>query len=398
MRFTLYFYREKPFALLCLFYYTHSMDQSLYIYSLFLSLPLMLFFGFHMLFARTPDKQIFANFLLSRRLMGSALLILAANYSVHLFFTIRVQDLRGTILMNLSTYFLCYWLFSSAMMTLLNNHYITRKRFLGHIARWVVYSLLAILVSLYDEAVTFQLYAILILAAWLLLYGLVSAIRLLRTYKKAIRMFENTHSDDIGAYIRWLSIFTYWAICFGLSCSLLTFLPSKYVFIWILSSIPFYIYLYCCYQNYLLFHEQVEQALMEDAVISEEKEVLQSDMKGEDVPGVHSEVERRLKDWVDCEGYRSPGITLNDLALQLATNRTYLSEYISSVYQLSFRNWISYLRVEYAKRVIRQQPQLKIRELSEQSGFLSVSHFIRIFNEKEGCSPTRWRKQNMLSN
>ena len=134
-----------------------------------------------------------------------------------------MQDLRGTILMNLSTYFLCYWLFSSAMMTLLNNRYITRKRFLGHIARWVVYSLLAILVSLYDEAVTFQLYAILILAAWLLLYGLVAAIRLLRTYKKAIRMFENTHSDDIGAYIRWLSIFTYWAICFGLSCSLLTF-------------------------------------------------------------------------------------------------------------------------------------------------------------------------------
>lgn len=84
------------------------MDQSLYSYSLCMALPLMLFFGLHMLFARTPEKKIFANFLLSRRLMGTALLILAANYSVHLFFSIRLKDLSATILMNLVTYFACY--------------------------------------------------------------------------------------------------------------------------------------------------------------------------------------------------------------------------------------------------------------------------------------------------
>ena len=61
------------------------MDQSLYSQSLIISLPLMLFFGFHMLFGRTPEKRVFANYLLSRRLMGVALLILSANYCVHLF-------------------------------------------------------------------------------------------------------------------------------------------------------------------------------------------------------------------------------------------------------------------------------------------------------------------------
>ena len=66
------------------------MNQSLYSYSLCVALPLMLFFGCHMLLARVPEKKIFANFLLSRRLMGVALLILAANYSVHLFFGLRL--------------------------------------------------------------------------------------------------------------------------------------------------------------------------------------------------------------------------------------------------------------------------------------------------------------------
>ena len=106
------------------------MDQSLYSYSLCFALSLMLFFGLHMLFARTPEKEIFANFLLSRRLMGIALLILAANYMVHFFFFVRQIDVNATILMNLATYFICYWIFGSAMMTLLDNRYITRRRVL----------------------------------------------------------------------------------------------------------------------------------------------------------------------------------------------------------------------------------------------------------------------------
>ena len=79
------------------------MNESLYSQSLIISLPLMLFFGLHMLFGRTPEKKVFANYLLSRRLMGVALIILAANYSVHLFYSIRTKDVNATILMNLIT-------------------------------------------------------------------------------------------------------------------------------------------------------------------------------------------------------------------------------------------------------------------------------------------------------
>ena len=374
------------------------MDQSLYSYSLCMALPLMLFFGLHMLFARTPEKKIFANFLLSRRLMGTALLMLAANYAVHLFFAIRLKDLSATILMNLVTYFACYWLFSSAMMTLLDNRYITRRRQLTHLAMWVIYLASAGVVLLCFHDTQLQTWGTIALAIWLIGYGLFLSIRLFRTYYRSIRMVTNTHSDDIEAYIRWLSIFTYWAIGFGVGCSVLTFLPDAYVFIWILSSIPFYIYLYCCYQNYMLFYEQVESAFQEDIELGEMDNSLPMDeaSMNEVVPAYHQEIERRIMEWIDAEGFRKQGITLNELALLLCTNRTYLSAYIHSVYQVSFRDWITDLRIEYAKRTMRQQPQLKIQEISEQSGFLSFSHFIRTFNDKEGCSPARWRKSQTL--
>ena len=99
------------------------MEPSIYSYSLCIALPLMLFFGFYFLLAPTSEKAIFNNYLRSRRIMGVAILLLAANYSVHFFFGIRFKNTDAAILMNLSTYFLCYWLFSSGLTTLLDRFY-----------------------------------------------------------------------------------------------------------------------------------------------------------------------------------------------------------------------------------------------------------------------------------
>lgn len=115
------------------------MEPSIYSYSLCIALPLMLFFGFYFLLAPTPEKAIFNNYLRSRRIMGVAILLLAANYSVHFFFGIRFKNTDAAILMNLSTYFLCYWLFSSGLTTLLDRFYITKCRLRTHICLWILF-------------------------------------------------------------------------------------------------------------------------------------------------------------------------------------------------------------------------------------------------------------------
>ena len=109
------------------------MEPSIYSYSLCIALPLMSFFGFYFLLASTPEKAIFNNYLRSRRIMGVAILLLAANYSVHFFFGIRFKNTDAAILMNLATYFLCYWLFSSALTTLLDR-FLSPNVGYGHIS------------------------------------------------------------------------------------------------------------------------------------------------------------------------------------------------------------------------------------------------------------------------
>lgn len=370
------------------------MDYAIYRYSLGIALVLMLFFATYFLTAKTPDKPIFGNYVRSRRLMGCALLTLSANYSVHLFDGIRFYNLEAAILMNLSTYFLTYWLFAAAFIALLDRFYLTRRRFVNYILCWVIYSALSVsIIHVLPKGIG-QKISIGVMAIWLLVYGLYLSRKIITTYHRAVRLFDDTHSEDIGAYVRWMSIVTWWAVIYGVSCGLWTFLPDKYVFLWILSSIPFYIYIYCSYINYLLFYEQVESILEKVTPEELENPVPDVDASSDGMPSYYSAIEKNLMAWMEEEGYRTPGLNIEELATMLGTNRTYLSAYIKQTYQMSFREWIAGHRIEYAKKRLIDNPKLTIAEASEASGFLSLSYFTKIFAEKEGTSPAKWRKAN----
>ena len=373
------------------------MEPSIYSFSLCTALPLMLFFGFYFLFAKTPEKKIFKNYLRSRQMMGIAMLLLSANYSVHFFFGIRFKNADSAILMNMSTYFLCYSLFSSALIMLLDRFYITKRRVWTHIILWIVFSTLSGVVLFLLPSGIMQKISLFALAAWLVVFGVVLARRVIIAYRRAIRIFNETQADDIGAYIEWLSIFTYWAVIFGVGCGLLTFLPDKYVFIWILSSIPFYSYLFYSYQNYLLFYEQVENAFEQDIQSDEElltNSGIEPEMVSEEVPGSYTEFIEKVGNWIKTDGYVQQGLTIKELSKILYTNRTYLSAYIKTTYKMTFREWITSLRLEYAKNILKKHPEINIQKLAESSGFLSRSNFIKLFSEKEGCTPAKWKKAN----
>ena len=374
------------------------MEPSIYSFSLCAVLPLMLFFGFYFLFAKTPEKKIFKNYLRSRQIMGIAMLLLSANYSVHFFFGIRFKNADSSILMNMSTYFLCYSLFSSALIMLLDCFYITKRRVWTHIILWIIFSTLSGVVVFLVPSGIIQKISLFALAVWLVVFGVVLARRVIVAYRRAIRIFNETQADDIGAYIEWLSIFTYWAVIFGVGCGLLTFLPDKYVFIWILSSIPFYCYLFYSYQNYLLFYEQVENAFEQD--IQSEEELLTNSgtepemVSEEEIPVSYTGIIEKVDNWIKTDGYVKQGLTIKELSEILHTNRTYLSAYIKTTYKMTFREWITGLRLEYAKNILKEHPEINIQKLAESSGFLSQSNFIKLFSEKEGCTPAKWKKSN----
>ena len=342
----------------------------------------MAFFAYRFFFGKVSDKMIFGNYLRSRHLMGAALLVLAVNYAVHLFMDIRHIDVNAAIVLNLTTYFFSYGLFVAALHTLLTRSYLSRKITARHCLLWLLYVILSISVLVFAKDDPLRVSLIHLLSLVLAIYGFILAYHLLKAYHIAVKMMDNTHSDHIATYVRWMSVLTYWMLIFGISCSVLTFLPDNMVFLWVLSSVPFYIYLYVSYQNYLLFYETVEQAIESDQ---------SPEVTVEGTVSCNSEMQRLVQEWMEMEGYLKPGLTISDLSKTLYTNRTYLSSFINQTYKVTFREWICGLRIDYAKRALLEHPEVTIAEIAQKSGFLSLSNFNASFKEREEMTPAKWR-------
>lgn len=377
------------------------MELEIYQYSLCVSLTLLLFFSFRFLFGKLPDKQIFRQYRISRMLMGIALLDLAANYSVHLFLTPRLSAPINAILMNLCTYWLAVWLFGSALMMLLDKRYVTRKRFIRHIAGWMAYCLVVLILWCYVPSSLLYSIVPILLAVAFCVYAVGVAHKVFATFRKATRKLDNYYSDDAAVYIRWMSVFTYWAVVFGVGQGIFTFVPDRYVYLWIISAIPFYIYLYVSYANYLLMYEHVVDAIntYEDKEEYDIENVVENRDRdnGQNISSttrISKQQEEMLKSniqkWIDDKEFTKGGLTIEDIARQTASNRTYVSHFVNTHYGMSFREWINYLRLQYAKEIMLKSPDKSVAEIALESGYLSTSYFSRIFKETEGLTPGRW--------
>ena len=99
-----------------------------------------------------------------------------------------------------------------------------------------------------------------------------------------------------------------------------------------------------------------------------------------------------LEKWLESEKpYLNPDFQLMDLRQVLPLNRTYLSQFINTEYGCSFYQWVNGLRIEEAKRLLTENPEMKLKDIAQQSGFSSPTVFSRIFIRETGMTPRDWK-------
>ncbi|MCQ2211536.1 MAG: AraC family transcriptional regulator [Paludibacteraceae bacterium] len=91
--------------------------------------------------------------------------------------------------------------------------------------------------------------------------------------------------------------------------------------------------------------------------------------------------------------YKENGITLNQIAQLLGTNRTELSYAINQFERKNFNTYINSLRIEEAKKLMKES-NIPISEICIQLGYSDPANFSRRFKEQEGISPLAWRKNS----
>ena len=91
--------------------------------------------------------------------------------------------------------------------------------------------------------------------------------------------------------------------------------------------------------------------------------------------------------------YLNPKLTLQEVCSEIGTNRTYLSDYLNKVLKTTFYEYINGLRIARACEIIdAMTPENKqsMLEVSEVSGFNSISTFNRSFAKVMGQTPSQY--------
>lgn len=83
-------------------------------------------------------------------------------------------------------------------------------------------------------------------------------------------------------------------------------------------------------------------------------------------------------------------VSVEDVAIRLHSNRTYVSCMISKEYGMSFRDYINSLRMESAKRYMKEKPNATQEEVAQYCGYSSASTFNKKFRQIVGQSPRQW--------
>ena len=144
-----------------------------------------------------------------------------------------------------------------------------------------------------------------------------------------------------------------------------------------------YLMFVLCYTTDQVLHRPDPWERLHSTAVEEEKEEPDS---------ANAAYRATLEKWIESEKpYLQSDFQLMDLREVLPLNRSYLSQLINSEYGCSFYQWVNRLRIEEAKRLMREQPDLKIQDVADRCGFSSRRVFSQIFTRETGTTPTEWK-------
>lgn len=84
---------------------------------------------------------------------------------------------------------------------------------------------------------------------------------------------------------------------------------------------------------------------------------------------------------------------LEDVAQELATNKTYISLLVNNLSGTKFTDLVNGFRIRHAQKLMLEHPDMLLADVAEASGFSSRTAFFRNFKAQTGKTPMEWLDQ-----
>lgn len=134
-----------------------------------------------------------------------------------------------------------------------------------------------------------------------------------------------------------------------------------------------------------------------ETLILESLKVSQLEISGTSQSDVYRELYDRVVSYFEKEKpFLNSKLTINDVARVVYSNRLYMSRAISQCTGRNFCQFVNYYRISFAVECFRNNPDLKVGELSEMSGFNSPVTFNVAFHLFLNDNPSDWFRKERV--
>ena len=346
-----------------------------------------------LLLFKTPDTKVYKTFRRSKRLMAGGMLLISLNIWIWIAsFTGTWTEYNNWVpCFDIILFYLMGICFSFSLSSLLDPHYISRKRCKTIAVKFTMTAFFA-LIAMIDALKDYQL-PLLLIALLGLLEMLIGHIYYFnRCYLRSNALFENYFSNDKNHFIRWLKV-SHW-LFYGMLILGVISIRTGALINWL---VQFYVvamnlYILINIINYASEYETLMKANCDE----EEKEEETGKEKSEEANPKKAFIETlrpRVTEWIQEKSYLQEQFTIDDLATRLYTNKTYLSTFIKEEFGMNFSSWIASLRLEEAKKMMSEHPDARLKDIAYNVGFSSLPYFSSVFAKSEGVTPSVWMKE-----
>ena len=370
----------------------------------FACLILMLVSAFFVAVTRLHVRWINRRYEWSRWMIFAALLLMAVHFFLQMYCGFRATGAAVGAVINALVYLPCFTLFSIAIYNIEATH--TKRRKMNLICAAVYAAMLGAFAAGYSFSGSLNIGGWLYVMLALFFGNMVYCIYMVKKeMTKRKRILETMAATDMVPFLRYarasvvMLLLTAVSMPFAVLSTKSLYIVGPVGLLVLLFFIVNFVAFGNCYvpTEELLDRERGNgETDDEDEQTTAESCASQSaadcDQSAQRLSAERSAfIQAALDKWCADMGYKDSSVNMLTLSHSLDINKNELTQFFSQCQNTTFRIWLSEIRFNAAKRMMKEYPDYSNDIISSECGFSSRSYLYRVFKEKEGCTPIAWR-------
>ncbi len=332
----------------------------------------------------------------SRWMLFSALIILSVHYVLQRTFGFRhMGELQGPLL-NFLLYTPSVLLMNLTMLNILRFGKIKRWEYCLGIAVSAIQTASFVIAGIVSgkgvltdstELMVAEYFSSAIAMVMLIVYIMITR----REYKKIKDSLDQYYDQPQQEMIQWFA--TSMSLFMPLALTTPTMIYSQHLMLMAYGVIMFAAIAFLVL-NFLHYSSSNYMQMIMAAEVPEESDTTATGA----VPTVMTTEERdvmqeKVATWLATRSYLRNGTTMAEVSQEMGVSRQDISRYLRTMNYNKIGSWLAFLRIEEAKRLMKENPQLANDAIAERCGFSSREYFQSTFRNLVGMTPMQWQSQ-----